>query len=56
MKKILLIFLIFFIVIYAIPLSVLSADPPAKHPKTGDPLVIDCLKGTPRNIDGKLDD
>ena len=32
------------------------ADPPAKHPKTGEPLVIECLRGTPKAIDGKLDD
>lgn len=29
---------------------------PPKHPKTGVPLVIDCLKGTPRTIDGNLSD
>jgi len=33
----------------------IAADPPAEHPKTGDALVIDCLKGTPK-IDGKLND
>jgi len=32
-----------------------AADKPAKHPKTGEPLVIDVLRGTPK-IDGKLDD
>lgn len=31
-------------------------DPPFEHPVTGDPLVIDCLKGTPAKIDGKLSD
>ena len=31
------------------------ADPPAKHPKTGDPLVIDCFRGTPK-LDGNLSD
>lgn len=54
MKKTLLIIIL--IIVYVIPLSVFSADPPAKHPKTKEPLVIDCLKGTPRAIDGKLDD
>jgi len=24
-----------------------AADKPAKHPKTGEPLVIDVLRGTP---------
>jgi hypothetical protein len=33
----------------------IAVDPPAEHPKTGEPLVIDCLKGTPK-IDGKLND
>ena len=32
-----------------------AGDPPAEHPKTGEPLVIDCLRGTPK-IDGKLND
>ncbi|MFQ6040936.1 MAG: sugar-binding protein [Candidatus Poribacteria bacterium] len=32
------------------------AGKPHKHPKTGEPLVIDCLKGTPKAIDGKLND
>jgi len=34
----------------------IAGDPPAEHPATGDSLVIDCLKGTPGAIDGKLDD
>jgi hypothetical protein len=33
-----------------------AIDPPAKHPKTGEPLVIQCLKGTPKTIDGNLND
>ena len=33
----------------------IAADKPAKHPKTGEPLVIDVLRGSPK-IDGKLDD
>jgi len=36
-------------------LSVAMADPPAVHPKTGDDLVIDCLRGTV-TIDGDLSD
>jgi len=32
------------------------ADPPAVHPTTGDPLLIDCLWGTPDAIDGDLSD
>ena len=36
--------------------SALAGDPPAEHPATGDSLVIDCLKGTPSAIDGKLND
>lgn len=35
--------------------SLAIADPPAEHPKTGEPLVIDCLRGTP-TIDGNLND
>ena len=33
-----------------------AEDPPAEHPKTGDPLVIECLRGTPTSIDGRLGD
>ena len=33
----------------------IAADPAAKHPKTGKPLVIDCFRGTPK-IDGNLKD
>ncbi|HIA67583.1 TPA: hypothetical protein EYN98_16300, partial [Candidatus Poribacteria bacterium] len=33
----------------------IAADPAAKHPKTGKPLVIDCFRGTPK-IDGELND
>lgn len=36
--------------------SAIADDPPAEHPATGDSLVIDCLKGTPSAIDGKLND
>jgi hypothetical protein len=37
-------------------LSVAIADPPAVHPVTGEPLMIDCLRGTPDAIDGDLSD
>ena len=30
--------------------SLAIADPPALHPTTGEPLVIDCLRGTPDAI------
>ncbi len=36
--------------------SAAMADPPATHPTTGEPLVIDCLRGTPEAIDGDLSD
>jgi len=37
-------------------LGVAMADPPANHPTTGQPLVIECLRGTPDAIDGDLGD
>ena len=37
-------------------LSLAMADPPAVHPTTGEPLVIDCLRSTPDAIDGDLSD
>jgi len=37
-------------------LSLAIADPPAVHPITEEPLVIDCLRGTPDAIDGDLSD
>ncbi|MFB0553490.1 MAG: sugar-binding protein [Phycisphaerae bacterium] len=37
-------------------LSLAIADPPAVHPITGEPLVIECLRGTPDAIDGDLSD
>ncbi len=39
-----------------VSLSVAMADPAAVHPTTGEPLVIDCLRGTPDAIDGDLSD
>ena len=36
-------------------LSLTSAEPPV-HPATGEPLVIECLRGTPDAIDGDLSD
>ena len=47
----------FFMVIFTLlSLSLAIADPPAEHPVTGEPLVIDCLRGTPDAIDGDLSD
>ncbi len=37
-------------------LSLAIADPPAQHPKTGEDLVVECLRGTPDAIDGDLSD
>ncbi len=37
-------------------LSLANAAPPAVHPVTKEPLVIDCYKGTPEAIDGDLSD
>ena len=37
-------------------LSLANADPPAVHPQTGEPLVIDVFRGTPYAIDGDLSD
>jgi hypothetical protein len=37
-------------------LGLAIAAPPAVHPTTGEPLVIDCLRGTPDAIDGDLSD
>jgi len=37
-------------------LSLAIAAPPAVHPTTGEPLMIDCLRGTPDAIDGDLSD
>jgi hypothetical protein len=37
-------------------LSLAIASPPAVHPATGEPLIVDCLRGTPDAIDGDLSD
>ena len=37
-------------------LTLAVAAPPAVHPATGEPLIIDCLRGTPDAIDGDLSD
>jgi len=37
-------------------LSLAIAAPPAVHPTTGEPLVINCMRGTPDAIDGDLSD
>lgn len=46
------------VVVFALFISGLAfgAESPATHPKTGTPLVMECAKGTPKSIDGKLDD
>ncbi len=43
-------------IVILLSLSVAIAAPPAVHPTTGEPLVIDCLRGTPDAIDGDLSD
>ncbi|MBL7146932.1 MAG: hypothetical protein ISS76_22025, partial [Phycisphaerae bacterium] len=43
-------------IITLLSVSLAIADPPAVHPITGEPLVINCLKGTPDAIDGDLSD
>ena len=43
-------------VVACLSFSLAIAGPPAVHPKTGEPLVIDCLRGTPAAIDGDLSD
>jgi hypothetical protein len=46
----------FAIVVLALLVSSIAiADPPAEHPITGEPLTIDCLRGTP-DIDADLGD
>ncbi len=37
-------------------LSLAMAQDPPNHPATGEPLMIDCLRGTPDAIDGDLSD
>jgi hypothetical protein len=44
------------VVLTLLSVSLAIADPPAVHPTTGEPLVIDCLRGTPDAIDGDLSD
>ncbi len=47
----------FFMVIFTLLiLSLANADPPAVHPQTGEPLVMDVFRGTPYAIDGDLSD
>ncbi|MBM3241765.1 hypothetical protein FJZ31_36280 [Candidatus Poribacteria bacterium] len=55
MMKRLLVFIGILAVVFAIA-SPSMAGNPFKHPKTGKPLVVDCLKGTPKAIDGNLND
>ncbi|MGB2862620.1 MAG: LamG-like jellyroll fold domain-containing protein [Sedimentisphaerales bacterium] len=44
------------VIFTVLSVSLAIADPPAVHPTTGEPLVIDCLRGTPDAIDGDLSD
>jgi hypothetical protein len=47
----------FFVGIFTLlSLSLAIASPPAVHPATGEPLVINCMRGTPDAIDGDLSD
>jgi hypothetical protein len=47
----------FFMGIFALlSVSLVFADPPAVHPKTGEELVINVFRGTPNAIDGDLSD
>jgi len=46
-----------FVVIFTLfSVSLAIADPPAVHPVTGEPLVINVFRGTPDAIDGDLSD
>jgi len=47
---------LFVLILTLLSVSLAFADPPAVHPKTGEPLVIECLRGTPDAIDGDLSD
>jgi hypothetical protein len=47
---------LFMVIFTLLSLSLAIADPPAVHPITEEPLVIDCLRGTPDAIDGDLSD
>ncbi len=44
------------LMICSLIIQIAVAAPPAVHPKTGEPLMIDCLRGTPTAIDGDLSD
>jgi len=44
------------LVVCSLVVNIVVAAPPAVHPKTGDPLTITCLRGTPEAIDGDLTD
>jgi len=43
-------------IVTLLSLSLAVAAPPAVHPTTGEPLVINCYRGTPDAIDGNLSD
>jgi len=46
--------LVGFFTLFSVSLAI--AAPPAVHPTTGEPLVINCFRGTPEAIDGDLSD
>jgi len=43
-------------IVTLLSVSVAMAVDPPKHPVTGEPLVLECLRGTPDAIDGDLSD
>ena len=47
---------LFLVIFTLLSLSLALADPPATHPLTLEPLIVDCLRGTPKAIDGDLSD
>ncbi len=47
-------FLVGIVTLFSLSLAI--ADPPAVHPITEEPLVIEVLRGTPAAIDGDLSD
>jgi hypothetical protein len=47
--------LVILFVVLLISSLTFADDPPYKHPKTGEPLTIQCLRGSPK-IDGSLND
>jgi hypothetical protein len=46
----------FMLIVTLFSFTLAMAQDPPEHPATGEPLVIDCLRGTPDAIDGDLSD